>query len=436
MMGPLRMTSVGLLLASALVLVVLAGDRPNLEAAVEFEWNTLDYRYVSNSRKNLYLQDPKFFIPENAMISSLAVYKSTVYVTIPRVKSAEGVPWVLGTVSHYNYGSYHHGAYHSLVRPFPDYDLHSVGNCNELQNPLAMEVDPNTGHLYVVDTGRAGLLTDQANLTSVTSCPAKIVVYDLAHSRVLSQHVLPDSVVSRNTSILHSLVLDYKYPHGDSVRYAYIADSGENQLVVHDFLTNQTWSFFDKSMLDHASDNVHINGQDYGVATGLSGLALSPDFNYIYWSGMGSDTIYQMPTWPLRTSANISTEGLVRLVGHKASSSDDMVHGKDSLYYGALSRDAVYRWEKRHDMMTQHVPEDQVTMTTQTQLVQNWETVQWPDSLCLDERGALWFTTSRAHLFLTGQLNVNETNFRIFKLNVGDYSYLQDSTPSNLPVVG
>jgi len=427
------MAAVCLLLA-ALAATVMAGDRPNLEATVFAEWNALDYHYSSSSRETLYNKDPNFFIPENAMISSLAVYKGTAIVGIPRVKSAAGVPWTLGTVTSSYYSTHSHN---KEIKPFPDYDLHTVGDCNEIQNPLAMEVDPNTGYLYVVDTGRVGLLT----MVPISSCPAKIVVYDLNHMssrtgyRILNSYTLPDDVVDRNNSVLSSVVLDYKYPHSDKVRYAYIADSGENQLIVFDFLTQKSWTFSDPSMQEHDKDTVIINGQSYDIGSGLSALALSPDFNYLYWSGMGSDQLYQMPTWPLRTDGNISTAGLVRSMGHKAGNTDDMVHGKDSLYYGALSRDAVFRWEKRHDMLQQNVPEDLVAMNTQTQLVQNWETVQWPDTLCLDERGNLYFTTSRQQTFLTGNMNMNETNFRIFKLPVGEFPYLLDSVP-NTPVVG
>jgi len=422
------------LLLLALTSCVMAGNRPNLEATVYAEWKALDYYYSSSSRETLYNKDPNFFIPENAMISSLAVYKGIVYVSIPRVKSAAGVPWTLGSV--YT-SSYYHS--HREIKPFPDYDLHTVGDCNEVQNPLAMEVDPNTGYLYVVDTGIVGGLSE----VPVSNCPAKIVVYDLNHAssrsgyRVVKSYTIPDHVINRNdsNSVLSSIALDYKYPHADKVRYAYIADSGENRLIVFDFLTEKSWTFSDPSMAEHQKDTVVINGQQYDVGSGLSALALSPDFNYLYWSGMGSDQLYQMPTWPLRSDVNMSTAGLVRSMGHKAGNTDDMVHGKDSLYYGALSRDAVYRWEKRHDMLDQHVPEDLVAMNTQTQLVQNWETVQWPDTLCIDERGNLWFTTSRQHLFLTGNMNLNETNFRIFKLPVGDYPYLLDTVPT-APVVG
>ena len=53
----------------------------------------------------------------------------------------------------------------------------------------------------------------------------------------------------------------------------------------------------------------------------------------------------QMPTWILR-DRTMALEGSViqaRDLGVKVSNSDDMVHGKDSLYYGALTKDAVYR---------------------------------------------------------------------------------------------
>ncbi|XP_005102802.2 major royal jelly protein 2 [Aplysia californica] len=160
-------------------------------------------------------------------------------------------------------------------------------------------------------------------------------------------------------------------------------------------------------MTRKGSQDIIINGERFHLDLGLSGLAMSPDFNYLYWSSTYSDELYQVPTWPLRTS-NVSISDHVRFVGHKVSNTDDMIHGKDSLYFGALTLDAVYRWEKRRDMLDQHLSEKEVTMETQTQLVQNWETLQWPDSLCLDNHGNLWFTSSRAHLFLKLVLILSE----------------------------
>ena len=85
-----------------------------------------------------------------------------------------------------------------------------------------MEVDPNTGYLYVVDTGIVGGLSE----VPVSNCPAKIVVYDLNHAssrsgyRVVKSYTIPDDVIDRNNShsVLSSIALDYKYPHADKVR--------------------------------------------------------------------------------------------------------------------------------------------------------------------------------------------------------------------------
>ena len=58
-----------LLMSLAVLGVSQAGDRPNLEASIQYEWNSLEYRYYTAARKNLYLQDPAFFVKENVMVS-------------------------------------------------------------------------------------------------------------------------------------------------------------------------------------------------------------------------------------------------------------------------------------------------------------------------------------------------------------------------------
>ena len=49
-----------------------------------------------------------------------------------------------------------------------------VDNCEALQFSQSMEIDPTTGYMWVIDTGRRDTSSDPIN-----ACPAKILIIDL-----------------------------------------------------------------------------------------------------------------------------------------------------------------------------------------------------------------------------------------------------------------
>lgn len=88
--------------------------------------------------------------------------------------------------------------------------------------------------------------------------------------------------------------------------------------------------------------NLTIHGHQYTFSLGIDGIALSPTFNYVYYSAVGSKKLWQIPTWVLR-DRHADFSGNVRLVGNKKSNADGLMFGHRGLYYGALQLDAVYK---------------------------------------------------------------------------------------------
>ena len=62
-------------------------------------------------------------------------------------------------------------------------------------------------------------------------------------------------------------------------------------------------------------------------------------------------------------------------------------------------------------------------------VVNNSLTMQWPDTFAFDEDGWLWFVSNRLHLFSTNTMTFTgpEVNVRIWKVFVGEKSYLTDA---------
>ncbi|XP_012941434.2 protein yellow [Aplysia californica] len=390
------------------------------KAKLIHEWMTVEYKLGCPGVEEI-LVDYGEYVPHANWISGIDVYKDEVYITAPRVKNARGIPSGLNRVVKKD-GK-------SLLEPYPNLSWHRLGRCSALQMPMSIEIDPNSGYMYVIDAGRVGITSS----TPGNYCPAKIMILNLNdNGRLVRSHDLPDSVVSRTSNFLNDIVLDYVTPDGPEVRYAYMTDTGDASLVVFDFQRNSSWIFKDKSMQTDENSVMTINGVNYTLNFPINGIAMSPNFDYVYYSVIGSKKLFQIPTSVLRNKdADFGTH--VRDLGEKAGSSDGMIAGKKNIYYGALERNAVYEWQRSRDIESQKVSEGQVNVTHERKLDSDHVTMQWPDSFTLDVKGYLWFTSERAQLFLNNKMDFSGSqgaNFRIFRIYVDDVSYL--TKPKNV----
>ncbi|XP_060551338.1 uncharacterized protein LOC132712920 [Ruditapes philippinarum] len=157
------------------------------------------------------------------------------------------------------------------------------------------------------------------------------------------------------------------------------------------------------------------------VTNGVNGIAISANFDYVYYSPIAGTALYQIPTKILR-NASSDFSAHVRKVGDKPSQGDGMIMStKNSLYFSVLAKNAVAMWELHRDI-EKYGSEGKVMMDTLTYEA-NDPTMEWVDSLALDSFGYLWFTTSRLQLYLNKQLTNDSINFRIWRAFVHEPSY-------------
>ena len=128
---------------------IFADDHENGGKSPEivYQWNIVEYEWPNEAVKQQEI-DNKKYIPENSAINGIKLYNGTVYVTVPRLKP--GVPSTLNVIIDAPAGS--NGSSH-ILRPFPSWEMQELGNCTALQRVQSMEIDPNTGYMWIVDTG-------------------------------------------------------------------------------------------------------------------------------------------------------------------------------------------------------------------------------------------------------------------------------------------
>lgn len=409
----------------------LVPETPPVEPGqIVYEWVEVDFDWPTEETRLQYLADGRY-IPSHNLLSAVKTYKDQVYVTIPRLGYTTGVPSTLNIVV--TKGD------KSVLRPFPNWEAQEQGNCDALQCAMSIEIDPNDGLIYVIDPGRAGILGPNTTLPRPTLCPAKLVVYNLTDGSLVRRHFLPEHLVSKETNYLNDIVLDRGSPFLRSASHVYITDAADAKLIAFNLRTNTTSVFHHPSMDADpgAGSDITVNGKVYRLPIPIDGLAISPDFNYVYYCALGSKDLYQVPSRVLR-DPSLDFASHVRYVGAKVSQTGGMVFASNNLYFGALGENAVYRWEVARDKVMQRVDEGLVVMTTQTLVVKDDVQLQWPDSFTVDDHGYLWFSACKAHLFLRGGMDYtgkSGPNYRIWKVKISEHSYLQQSRIStDIPV--
>ncbi|BFZ09592.1 hypothetical protein BsWGS_12631 [Bradybaena similaris] len=388
-------------------------------AEIMYEWVQVEFYWPSEEMRRQFEANGSYN-PAHNLISGIKTYKGQVYVTVPRLKYTTGVPSTLNKVVVRDD--------EPLLTPFPNWQSQKLGDCTALQCAMSMEVDPITGYMYVIDPGRSGIFGNVSGQPEPVICPPKLVVYDLKDGRMIRSHNFPEDLVSNQTNFLNDIVLDRGSANSTTAKWVYITDAVDPKLIVFNLDNNRTHVIYHSSMDFEPGDgsNITVNGISYILRTPIDGLAMSSDFEYVYYCALGSKNLYQVPTSVVR--GNTSDFGShVRLVGAKTSQTGGMTYGTDNLYYGALTRNSVFRWEVTKDAQAKGGNFGLVEINSETEIARDDEMMQWPDSFTVDEEGYLWFTACRAHLFLLSDIDFSGrqgSNYRIWRVNITENGYL------------
>lgn len=385
------------------------------DVTVVHDWVAVKYEWPSEASRLSLIQSGKY-VPENNIIAGIKLYNDRIFVTTPRWKL--GVPSTLNEVTVLDGEPY--------LRPFPTWDAQDLGDCSAFQYVMSMEIDPNTGKMYIIDNGRINIFSSDGT-EPILQCPPKLMIYDLERESFDTIYTFPEHVVEPNTTFLNDLAIDDK-------GFVYITNAGgDGSLVVYDGNTNTSRKFTDSRMGTDPYAKAFIIGRDiYEYDVPIDGIAMSPDFKYLYFCALTAFDLYQIPTEDLRNPKKSIRES-IRPVGRKVTQSGGITMGQRNLYYGAVTRHSVYMWERQRDLDTQRRNEGDVLMTSQKELAQNDNLLYFQDTFAWGDDGYLWLVTNKLPEFMSGTMNFtgDDINIRIIKIYVDEGSYLLNDAYSS-----
>jgi len=291
------------------------------------------------------------------------------------------------------------------LKPYPDANwcIWNETVRNEPQKhwicPQSVYADPS-GMLWVLDPAAPGLKA------TVPGGP-KLVKIDPKTDKVVQNISFPESVASRK-SYLNDVRVDTQR------NYAYITESGIGSLVVVDLKSGKARQVLAKhpSMLGDSTLGIKAEGQTLVDATGkkmqfnADGIALSHDFQYLYWKPLTSYKLYRIKTEALR-NASLSDAQLAQQIEDlgKVPACDGMeIDAANNLYLTAFETNSIMR----------RSPDGKVETIAQD------KRLQWPDTFSLTADGTLYVTNSAIHKTPTWNKGVSQVEqpFHIFKMSV------------------
>lgn len=267
-----------------------------------------------------------------------------------------------------NHPNYHVGELlKGTVYPYYELEDHASFVC--VQSVYA----DATNTLWVLDAGKRS-----AN-DPLDPSGAKLVMVNLSTNEIVRTYALPSDVLLPD-SILNDVRVD------NMRGVAYLTDSGHGGIVVLDLSSDNAW----RALTDIPEVCANLKGIYFptGLYTNLAnsdGLELSADRKQLYFSSLGSDILYSVPTAALldETLSVEQRQKLIKTVNVKNVPTDGMVMRGNALYMGALSNEGVWEFLL-----------DESNIAEAGSILNLGKDIRWADSFACAADNSVYFTTS------------------------------------------
>ncbi|CAB3377162.1 Hypothetical predicted protein [Cloeon dipterum] len=315
----------------------------------------MDYEWPSEESRTNALKDGTFK-PEKIEPIFMAVYGTTIFLSLDKV---DGIPVTLVSLS----TSSESPAPPKLI-PFPSWDKHRKGNCNNIEEARGLHVDLVRKKLWILDSGSA-------------NCKSKLLAIDWTnkHSSIINRFPLTDLPITFNYKS-HDLVLD----ETPCETLAYFTYWGEDFIGVYSLERHQFWV---------------VETENYFYS-----IAHSPkeEPKKLYLGDWKSNELFSIPVTALRFG---NRKAYTKLIGKWTGKPYTMLidnHG--TLYAAFWGNNQILSWNTSQPFEVQRFHE-----------VGNLTTVNRRFTFALDSSGTIWMTEVNN--------TANKPRYKLLKASVG-----------------
>lgn len=373
---------------------------------VAYQWNEIDFEY-RNARDREEAINDKSFIPGHVVPVGLEVYKTRLFITLPRWKS--GVPASLAYIDIND-----NTTMSPKLKPYPSWGAHQQGISGEppeIVSPFRVRAD-RCGRLWVLDTGVDDILGDTKQLTQT-----QLLIYDLHNDNLLRRYPFPSDQTKKESFFANIAVEDADCDD----TYAYSGDLGAPGLVVYSWKMQDSWRvthhYFHP---DPLAGNYTIAGVNFQWEDGLFGLALSKQqsdgFATLYFHPLSSTNEFSVSTKVLRNKT-YATSGQnfkeFKILGSRGPNGQSGAAFLDQLtgvlFYALPNLNAVACWKTSNR---------EYTFKSQGRVYMSPTEMVFPNDVKVDDQDRLWVLSDNLQDLLYSKLDLSRTNFRILTEHV------------------
>eukprot|EP01083_Nonionella_stella_P037779 102976_1 len=394
------------------------------EITTEYEWTTVDFDWngsIPMSKSDAV--EAGLYIMENNVITGVKFYKDRVFVTVPRWRP--GVPATLNEVIMVNNKP--------LLSPYPSWSMQQVNNCSAIQYTQSVVIDVDNGTMFILDNGYK-YFSDQPesypnSSYSIpdTTCPPKVIIYDIDNDQLVKSYTFPDSVAAHNFTFLCDIVLD------KANERAFISDQFGvpflGGIVVYNYNNDTSRRFADPDSMKPDNVNasartVTIRGISVPVVSGTTSIAITPQkgrngARFIYFAPFSSYRTYRVRTDDVVQNKYDGIE----FIGNRTSQVDHILFSDSSnLYFAPLTENAIYSVHHQDTIDTTNWIQEK-----QRLISKNDDLFEWIDMFAWNPQndGYLYFTTTRLEKYFTKTMDWNGgqgANMKINKIKIKEES--------------
>lgn len=379
----------------------------------------IDFSFASKEEEDNYISNKYYrnVVPTGLKVDS----DNNVYVSFPRWK--EHVPFTLAKFDPEN----------DLFVPYPSEEM-TNGKANfSLNSVLGFEINPDTNTMYILDQGT---LDGEGNM--------KLIIWDMTNNVSMLTYQFKDQVDVRfESSFLNDLVInsdddiiyisDSGKPINDSYRMTpaiirmklnpsydddgNVVSYNESNVKVSRFLEEHD------SVMPTEGYVIKCKDCDSITPTGVDGIALSCDFERLYWTPMSSNLLYGVDVIYFDYEEYLNDT--VVLIGDKKSSSDGFICSNNQRLHMTMleSYNVVNLFEGDTAYALNNLQSPSTFPYPVNSSIK--DTIYWPDTLSLDGQGNMWVMSNNLGKFLKDKMDFeNDENYFIYTFHVGGESYI------------
>lgn len=369
-----------------------------------YAWSTIDYTYDSIEARDSAIFDGDF-ITENNLPLGLEVWRDKVFITLPKWK--DGIPVTLTTVPK------HSKTKSPKLRPYPNWEWHTVGNCDGLTSVFRIQVD-ECDRLWILDSGKVDIAKG-----GKLACPPAIFIFDLTTDTLIRKYIIPKEQVKED-SLYTNIVVDIRNEDCGSA-IAYVSDVFRYGLLIYDFFKDSSFRIQHHFFYpDPLASKYELHGLKFQWTDGIFGMALSPvdihDDRTLFFHPMSSFREFAVSTSILgdKKTAEENTDYFMPIGRPRAKdyghSSGSVIDRNGVMFFNMVTRDSVWCWDTRKEYIPQNLG---VIGTSNLSLV-------FPNDIKVDHEydQNVWVLSNKLAMYLYGSIDSSKINYRIFKANV------------------